>query len=258
MMSVRAFYLDLAQWALEEPARWGQHAVRCPFPPVSSKKRQKRQKSWSHQRTRERLPHLPALVRAADQHLKDARARLGAVEAAPAGAEVAVLGETYRKARTSNWAADPHRTTTAYLLPCSRRIGLKAAENRAFWAWATIEVLRHTGIRIEEMLELSHHSILQYRLPTTGEVVPLLQIAPSKTDEERVLLVTPELADVLSAIVCRIRGAGGVVPLVVSYDAAERVWNPPMPLLFQWRVNGEDHVLSVNTIRKALNEQFSS
>ncbi|MGW4688551.1 tyrosine-type recombinase/integrase [Streptomyces sp. NPDC004244] len=254
MMSVRAFYLDLAQWALEEPARWGQHAVRCPFPPVSSKKRQKRQKSWSHQRTRERLPHLPALVRAADQHLKDARARLGAVEAAPAGAEFIVLDETYRKARTSNWAADPHRTTTAYLQPDGRRIDLKAAENRAFWAWATIEVLRHTGIRIEEMLELSHHSILQYRLPTTGEVVPLLQIAPSKTDKERVLLVTPELADVLSAIVCRIRGAGGVVPLVVSHDAAERVWNPPMPLLFQWQVNGEDHVLSVNTIRKALNE----
>ncbi|MFI8850186.1 tyrosine-type recombinase/integrase [Streptomyces sp. NPDC053499] len=27
-----------------------------------------------------------------------------------------------------------------------------------------------------------------------------------------------------------------------------------MPLLFQWWVNGEDHILSVNTIRKALNE----
>ena len=39
------------------------------------------------------------------------------------------------------------------------------------------------------------------RLPTTGELVPLLQIAPSKSDEERLLLVGPELADVLSAIV---------------------------------------------------------
>ncbi|MEU9371013.1 hypothetical protein AB0D71_41505 [Streptomyces avermitilis] len=121
MMSVRAFYLDLAQWALEEPARWGQHAVRCPFSPVSNKKRQKRQKSWSHQRTREQLPHLPALVRAADQHLKDARARLGAIEAATAGTEFTELGETYRKARTSNWATDPHRTTTAYLQPDGRR-----------------------------------------------------------------------------------------------------------------------------------------
>ena len=30
-------------------------------------------------------------------------------------------------------------------------------------------------------------------------LVPLLQIAPSKTDTERLLVVSPELADVLSA-----------------------------------------------------------
>ena len=53
--------------------------------------------------------------------------------------------------------------------------------------------------RVEELLEISHHSLVQYRLPTTGELVPLLQIAPSKTDAERLLLVSPELADVLSA-----------------------------------------------------------
>jgi hypothetical protein len=28
---------------------------------------------------------------------------------------------------------------------------------------------------------------VQYRLPATGEIVPLLQIAPSKTDAERLL-----------------------------------------------------------------------
>lgn len=55
------------------------------------------------------------------------------------------------------------------------------------------------------MLEASHHSLIHYRLPTTGEVVPLLQIAPSKTDQERVLLVSPELADVLSTIITRVR-----------------------------------------------------
>ncbi|MEV7783556.1 hypothetical protein [Kitasatospora sp. NPDC088351] len=61
-----------------------------------------------------------------------------------------------------------------------------------------------TGIRNEELLELTHHSITEYRLPSTGEVVPLLQVAPSKTDSERLLLVSPELADVLSTIVCRL------------------------------------------------------
>jgi hypothetical protein len=34
-------------------------------------------------------------------------------------------------------------------------------------------------------LKLSHHSLVQYRLSTTGELVPLLQIAPSETDNER-------------------------------------------------------------------------
>jgi hypothetical protein len=52
-----------------------------------------------------------------------------------------------------------------------------------------VETLRLTGIRIEELTELSHHSLIQYRLPSTGELVPLLQIAPSKTDTERLLPV---------------------------------------------------------------------
>ncbi|MGW2426328.1 site-specific integrase, partial [Streptomyces sp. NPDC001709] len=31
LMRVRAFYLDIAQWAAEEPARWGPWAVPCPI-----------------------------------------------------------------------------------------------------------------------------------------------------------------------------------------------------------------------------------
>jgi hypothetical protein len=48
-------------------------------------------------------------------------------------------------------------------------------------------VLRLTGIRVEELTELSHHSLIQYRLPATSELIPLLQIVPSKTDAERLL-----------------------------------------------------------------------
>jgi hypothetical protein len=68
-----------------------------------------------------------------------------------------------------------------------KRRDLTFEEHRGFWAWATVEVLRSTGIRIEELTELSHHSLIQYRLPGTGELIPLLQITPSKTDEERLL-----------------------------------------------------------------------
>lgn len=89
----------------------------------------------------------------------------------------------------------------------------------AFWAWAGIETLRHTGIRIEELLELGYQCIISCTLSTTGQVVALLQIAPSKTDQERLLLGTPELADVLSTVVSRVRDADGRVPVIPSTSA---------------------------------------
>jgi hypothetical protein len=117
---------------------------------------------------------------------------------------------------------------------------------------AAVEVFRFTGIRIEELTELSHHSLIQYRLPTTGEVIPLLQIAPSKTDAERLLVVSPELADVLSAIIQRIREPAGTVPLVPAYDWHECVWMPPAPLLFQRRFRTENRSINHGTLRKML------
>ena len=50
---------------------------------------------------------------------------------------------------------------------------LQYSVTRAFMTWTIIEILRHTGIRIEEMLELTHLSIKQYRKPD-GTVIPLL------------------------------------------------------------------------------------
>jgi hypothetical protein len=64
------------------------------------------------------------------------------------------------------------------------------------------------------------------------------------------MLVSPELADVLSAIVCRIRGRGGAIPLVPSYDIHEKTWNPPMPLLFQRALSGEHRPISEGALRE--------
>jgi hypothetical protein len=46
-------------------------------------------------------------------------------------------------------------------------------------------------------------------------------------------VVSPELADVLSAIISRLRGPNGAIPLVAAYDHHERLWLPPLPLLEQ-------------------------
>ena len=64
LTAVRAFYLDIAEWADDDPSRWGPWAVRCPVSAsdASHKKDRSHRKSRMDARTRERLPVLPALV----------------------------------------------------------------------------------------------------------------------------------------------------------------------------------------------------
>ena len=246
---VRAFYLDLAQWAVEDPGRWARWAAPCPVGPADTVqgKVQRHRKSRMDARTRERLPVLPVLIRCAAEQHAGAAALLHAARAARPGDIITAAGQTLAQttssASASIWAED---------LATGQRRNLTTEEDRAFWAWAAIEVLRATGVRAEELVELSHHSLVQYRLPSTGELVPLLQIAPSKTDAERLLVVSPELADVLSTIIRRIRGTAPAVPLVAAYDDHERVWLPPAPVLFQRRIGAENRAIPAATIRRML------
>ena len=247
---VRAFYLDLAQWAVDDPARWAQWAVPCPVGRAETiqGKVQRHRKSRMDARTRERLPVLPALVRSTARQHADAQERLRAARDARPGSAFTAAGTILARSITAStavsiWADDPAG---------GNRRNLTAEEDRAFWAWATVEILRATGIRAEELIQLSHHSLIQYRLPGTGELVPLLQIAPSKTDAERLLVINPELADVLSTIIKRIRGSGQAVPLVAAYDDHERLWLPPAPVLFQRRIGAENRAIPAATVRKLL------
>jgi Phage integrase family len=245
---VRAFYLDIAQWAMEEPARWGPWAAPSPVrrEDLARVKEIRRRKSRMDQRTRERLPALPALVARVHGQAQASVERLAAGEAAAPGEEFTCRGEVLHRAparsgpTAKTWSEDP---------VTGDRRDLSGEEDRAFWTWAAIETLRHTGIRIEELCELSHHSLVHYTPPTSTELIPLLQIAPSKTDTERLLVISPELADVLAAVIGRIREPSGAVAAVASYDSHERVWNPPLPLLFQRRFGGGNRSIPSGTIR---------
>ena len=57
-------------------------------------------------------------------------------------------------------------------------INCRIKEDRAFWAWAVTEVLRLTGLRGEELAELTHLSIRDHTT-AEGQRVLLLQVAPS-------------------------------------------------------------------------------
>jgi integrase len=243
---VRAFYLDLAHWAVEDPGRWAAWVAPCPVSAEEGVQRKvtRQRKARMDARTRQRLPMLPMLLAAINRHRNDTKALLEAATNTPPGQAFVMVGATFiRRSRADGvWAEDTN----------GKRRNLSLDEEHAFWVWAIVEVLRATGIRIEELLELSHHSLVQYRLPTTGELIPLLQIAPSKTDKERLLVVNPELADVLAHIINRIRGPLAAVPLVCAYDDYERVWLPPSPRLFQRRINSENHAFAHSSVLKML------
>jgi hypothetical protein len=252
LMTVRAFYLDLSQWAADDPSRWGPWVTPCPIRDTDAamqKKKRTHRKSRMDQRTRERLPVMPVLVDTVTNAHRAAGERLQAAQATAPGMLFTAAGQTLRRSNTSHatvgktWAEDPDT---------GKRRDLDLQEHQAFWTWAAVEVLRHTGVRIEELGELSHHSLIHYTLPATGELIPLLQIAPSKTDTERLLVISPELADVLSAIISRVRDENGAVPLVVAYDYHERIWNPPMPLLFQRRFGGENRPIAGPAVRELI------
>ena len=248
---VRAFYLDLSQWAIEDPARWARWVVPCPVgaEEISQRKAARQRKARMDARTRERLPVLPVLAAAVDGRRKAAAELLRSARLAAPGETFTAAGQSLVRAAVTRpdparvWADDP---------ASGKRRDLAAEEDRAFWTWATVEVLRHTGIRIEELLEITHHSLIRYRLPGTGELVPLLQITPSKTDTERLLVVSPELAEVLSTIISRVRDDGGAVPLVRAYDRHECQWLGPSPFLFQRRWAAQNRAICSSAIRNML------
>lgn len=257
LATVRAFYLDLSEWALEDPARWAVWVAPCPVRrhELSRRKFLRQRKARMDARTRERLPVLPQLVRAADQWRRDAAALLDAGRVAAPGEAFSAAGQSLVRSATVRariegnvWVEDPATG--------NRRL-LNRDEEHAFWAWAVIEVFRFTGLRVEELLELSHYSLVKYRLPTTGETVPLLQVAPSKTDTERLLVVCPELADVLGEVIRRVRGPDGAVRLVRAWDFHEHLWLPPSPLLFQHRVGPEHKEFNIRFVSALINKALA-
>ncbi|MGV1030151.1 MAG: tyrosine-type recombinase/integrase [Dermatophilaceae bacterium] len=205
----------------------------------------KQSRSRTHQRIRELAPLLPRLVDAARDNRAAAKELLDAAVATPPGEAFTVAGQTLRRASLINNTSTGRKASRGHVYvdapacsatsnrPQDNRRNLSLEADRAFWVWALVEVLRHTGARIEEVLEISHRSFVSYRPPSTGEVIPMLQITPSKTDKERLLVIGPELAVAFAEIISHVRGGHPQLPLVSRYDSAERVNSPELPFLFQ-------------------------
>jgi integrase len=240
LVSVRAFYLDIREWALED-AHWAPWAVPCPIRRGETDGMQKLRKkaiATAHQRVRDRLPHLDRIIDTAESFREETTALLALAENTQPDDCFEHHGIRYQHLQRFK-TRKAGRHMGGYALPIKRLDtgevrDIARDEDDAFWSWAIIETLHHTGIRLEELLEITHLALVQYQLPDTGELVPLLQIVPSKNAEERLLLVSPELANILAAVISRVRSQNnGTIPAIARYDPYERIEGPPLPHLFQ-------------------------
>ena len=260
MGTVRTFYLDIAEWAIED-AFWATWAAPCPVRRGDTDgkgRKSKRNLAEIHQRIRERLPLVMDLVDAAEQRRASAEQLLNTASAVAMNNTFEHDGVTYERTTSDPRARGGPDQVVILNLSTGLKTNATRDDDDAFWAWAVIETLRHSGVRIEELLELTHLALVSYQLPSTGELVPLLQIVPSKTNEERLLLVSPELASVLATIITRTRHRNsGAIPLIARYDQYEAVTGPMLPHLFQRRWGTCQEVLSPHTVRKLLNDTLT-
>jgi site-specific recombinase XerD len=250
LLAVRSLYLDLHTWSVGEPERWAQWVAPSPVEAadlVGSGRRQQRARERSADRTRLRQPLLPSLVAHVQDRYQHQRQLLAAARDSEPDALIAVDGHTYQRVWTREdqrlLASDGHRRVRVRDQATGEILSVIREEDTAFWEWAVVEVLRHTGVRIEELLELTQLSIRQYRRPN-GETIGLLVIAPSKTDRERVIPMTADLLSVIAAIIRRHTVDGAPIARISRYDPHDKVHSPPMPFLFQRQLGTTRTVLS--------------
>ncbi len=260
LMTVRGFYADLIQLAFDDPARWAGWA--CP-PPISDNE-VKRYDKWRnqlrsemHERTRVRAVKVTTLADVAERRYQEVRALYEAARTVAKGERVTVGGDTYERVdgAAHNLAHPRMKKVQADGSLSTETHDLIHDEEDAFWGVVVVEVLRHTGIRIEEMLELTQLDVHEYdhRDPNVGKVL-LLHVNPSKMDQERMLVIAPELAAILASVARRIRSAVGsteaALPSVVLYDYAECKNSEPLPFFFQ-RTAGKGFKGTTRPITKA-------
>ncbi len=258
LLAVRGFYMDLQSWSIGEPERWASWVAPCPIMPRDLKGFGKRRRDTNRRmadRTRVRQPLLPVLVQHVESRYEHLASLLEAARPLALGTEFRHEGRRY--SRTNS---DKDRRSAKQLAKPPVRIvdhgtgdvvNLTLAEDAAFWEWAAVEILRHSGIRIEELCELTHLSIRQYQRPN-GEVIALLVIAPSKSERERVIPMSAELFHAVAQVVRRQTRDGRAISLVTRYDPAERSWSEPMPFLLQRQIGTLLGVLAPGTVVEML------
>ncbi|WP_229783473.1 tyrosine-type recombinase/integrase [Pilimelia anulata] len=254
VIGVRSFYLDLHTWAAEEPERWAAWVAPSPVSPTDIRglgARRRRIIERSAGRTRVRQPLLPTLIAHVEARHDRATRLFAEASAAIDGQSFCLDSRPYQRVipeHDRKHAKAGHLAAVRVMdLTTGSMLNAAFEEEEAFWDWAVVETLRHSGVRIEELCEPSHLSIRQYQR-ANGEVIALLVITPSKTDRERVIPMSADLFHVIASIIRRHTRDGRTIPLVRRFDPHDKVWSAPLPYLFQRLKGATPAVIAAGTI----------
>ena len=123
---------------------------------------------------------------------------------------------------------------TATLEAAPEARAAQRAEMDTFWDWALLELLVHSGLRVEEACQLTTLDVLRRHQPD-GSVYYLLHVKPSKFDRARVIPVGDGLGRVIAEIIRHVRRFYGSrdVPACDNWDRHERRGLPRAPYLLQ-------------------------
>ncbi|SCE24635.1 Phage integrase family protein [Streptomyces sp. DvalAA-43] len=208
-----------------------------------------------HARVRTLQPLLAVLVEHVDADLVSARKLLTRVKEVQPGEEFTCDGRRYRRPWTRHdqqhtlW--DGEAPLRCHDAETGEAVNAGLREDEAFWTWAIVHVLRLTGVRIEELMELTHLSIRQYQRPN-GELIGLLVVAPSKNDRERVIPMSAELFHAIAEILRRLTANGKPVRVLRRWDGHEKIMSEPLPFLFQRSMNHASGCISATVVNKLL------
>ena len=247
--AVRAFYLDLQQWATTDPTTWAHYVNPSPVRDSdlsSLRKSVLQQRARTHARIRRMQPLLARFVAHVRERRDAAASLLAAAYACRPGESFECGGIAFRRQPNHLSAADRRAdaiepvTVRRVDAPSGAWLNCRLVEDRAFWTWAVTEILRLTGLRCEELIELTHVSIRRHRMADDREVL-LLQIAPSKQDRERVIPVCPELAHALARVVERTRGRAPRIPCIPRNRCAAPIPFPGRPQAAARRILPRKH-----------------
>ncbi len=258
-MVVRAFYLDIQEWALADPY-WAPWAAPSPVHRMDTKgieKAKRTRQARMHQRVRTRLPHLDRLVDSANDHREDRAALLDHARRAQPGEEFEYRATKYRRVDPPS---DKRRvngnTTFVHVIdPAGRRIDVVKEEDDASGPGL---LSRHCATPEYEW-KSSANSLTSHSSPTGRRIrarrCHFCRFFPRRATRSACCSSAPELASVLASIITRLRGENdGVIPLVARYDKHERTTGPALPHLFQCRNGHRRSVIGYGTLRRLLEE----